>query len=169
MKSILACALVMLIAGEGCNKDASVQRLQDGQTQQQIISTPDTAGWRTYTSAKFGFEFRYPNHWSEANTVTDKANIIWINFSSSSAGSSKNVLYVKIFPDSHAYSVEEGLISGNATLTKVTVDKTAQNLYGDFLDIPTAMISRNDLLIEIGDPSHEGYLKQILATFRFLK
>jgi len=78
-------------------------------------------------------------------------------------------LYVKVFPDRHAFSVEERLIAGNATATPVTVDKTTQNLYGDFLDIPTVMISNNDVLVEIGDPSHEGHLKQILATFRFSK
>jgi hypothetical protein len=49
------------------------------------------------------------------------------------------------------------------------VDKTTQHLYGDFLGIPTVMISNNDVLVEIGDPSHEGYLKQILATFRLSK
>ena len=59
------------------------------------------------------------------------------------------------------------LMTGNATATPVTIDNTTQHLYADFLDIPTAMIVRNDLLVEIGDPSHEGYLKQILATFRF--
>ena len=59
------------------------------------------------------------------------------------------------------------MIAGNATATQVTVGKTTQNLYQDFLGIPTVMISRDDVLVEIGDPSHEGYLKQILTTFRF--
>src|SRR2546426_2796195 len=31
------------------------------------------------------------------------------------------------------------------------------------------MISHGNLLLEIGDPSKEGYLTQILATFRFSK
>jgi hypothetical protein len=167
MNSVLAITSAMLLIGGACNKDANVQRLQDQPTRQQINSAADTSSWRTYTNTKFGFEFRYPNHWNEANTVTDKANVIWINFSSSSAGSVRNVLYVKVFPDRHAFSVEEKLIAGNATATQVTVDKTTQNLYGDFLDVPTVMISNNGLLVEIGDPSHEGYLKQILATFRF--
>ncbi len=78
-------------------------------------------------------------------------------------------MYVKIFPDRDAFSIEERLIAANATATQVTVDNTTQNLYGDFRDIPAAIISRGSLLLEIGDPSKEGYLTQILATFRFLK
>jgi hypothetical protein len=167
MNSILAVLLAMLLIGGACNKDATVQRLPDQQTRLQTNSAADTSSWHTYTNTKFGFEFRYPNHWREAYTITDKANVIWINFSSSSAGSSRNVLYVKVFPDRHAFSVEEKLIAGNATATQVTVDKTTQNLYGDFLDVPTVMISKDDVLVEMGDPSHEGHLKQILATFRF--
>ena len=65
--------------------------------------------------------------------------------------------------------MEERLIAANATVTQVTMDNTTQHLYGDFRDIPTAMISNGNLLLEIGDPSKEGYLTQILATFRFLK
>jgi len=78
-------------------------------------------------------------------------------------------LYVKVFLDRDAYSIEERLIAANATVTQVTVDNTTQNLYGDFRDIPTVMISNGNLLLAIGDPSKEGYLRQILATFRFLK
>jgi len=125
--------------------------------------------WRVYSNATLGFEFRYPNHWSEANTVADRAKVTWINFSASSAGAAGNVLYVKVFPDRDPYSIEERLIAANATVTQVTVDNTTQHLYGDFRDIPTAMISNGNLLLEIGDPSKEGYLTQILATFRFLK
>jgi hypothetical protein len=169
MNSILAIASAMLLMSQACDKDATAQRFQDRQTRQQTNSVAETSSWRTYTNTKFGFEFRYPNHWREANTITDKAKVIWINFYSSSAGAARNVLYVKVFPDRHAFSVEERLIAGNATATPVTVDKTTQNLYGDFLDIPTVMISNNDVLVEIGDPSHEGYIKQILAMFRFSK
>ncbi len=125
--------------------------------------------WRVYSNTTLGFEFRYPNHWSEANTVTDRAKVTWINFSASSRGATRSVLYVKIFPDRDAFSIEERLIAANATATQVTVDNTTQNLYGDFRDIPAAIISRGSLLLEIGDPSKEGYLTQILATFRFLK
>jgi len=125
--------------------------------------------WRTYSNTTLGFEFRYPNHWSEANTIVDRAKVTWINFSASSRGAARNVLYVKIFPDRDAFAVEERLIAANATATRVTVDNTTQNLYGDFRDIPTVMISHGNLLLEIGDPSKEGYLTQILATFRFLK
>jgi len=150
MKSMLAITSAMLLAGQARGQDA-------------------TSSWRTYSSVKFGFEFKYPNQWREANIVTDKANVTWINFSASSAGAARNVLYVKVFPDRHAFSVEERLIAGNATATQVTVGKTTQNLYQDFVGIPTVMISRDDVLVEIGDPSHEGYLKQILATFRFSK
>lgn len=132
-------------------------------------SAADTSSWRTYTNTKFGFEFKYPGHWREANTTTDKANTIWINFSSPSGGATRNVLYVEVFSDPHAFAVQETLLAGNATATPVTVDRTTQHLYADFLDIPTALIAKNDLLMEMGDPSHEGYLKQILATFRFLE
>jgi len=125
--------------------------------------------WRVYSDTTLGFEFRYPNHWSEANTVTDRAKVTWINFSASSRGATRNVLYVKVFLDRDAYSIEERLIAANATVTQVTVDNTTQNLYGDFRDIPTVMISNGNLLLAIGDPSKEGYLRQILATFRFLK
>src|SRR2546422_7766393 len=61
------------------------------------------------------------------------------------------------------------LIAANSTATPVTVDNTTQSLYADFRDIPTVMISHSNLLLEIGDPSKEGYLTQILATFRFSK
>jgi hypothetical protein len=169
MKSILACCSALLLTIGACNKDASVQRLPDLQSRQQIDSSAETASWRTYTNTEAGFEFRYPDNWREANTVIDKAKIVWVNFSSSSAGATRNVLYVKIFPDRQAYSLEERLIASNATATQVTVDKTTQTLYGDFLDTPTAMISNNDMVVEIGDPSHEAHLKQILATFRFRK
>jgi hypothetical protein len=150
MNSLLAMTSAMLLVGAACGHGA-------------------TSRWRTYSNTNVGFEFRYPNQWREANTRTDKANVTWINFSSSSAGAARNVLYVKVFPDRHAFSVEERLIAGNATATQIAVDKTTQNLYEDFLGIPTVMISNNDVLVEIGDPSHEGYLKQILATFRFSK
>jgi len=78
-------------------------------------------------------------------------------------------LYVKVFPDRDPYSLEERLIAANASVTRVTVDNTTQNLYSDFRDIPTVMISHGNLLLEIGDPSKEGYLTPILATFRFVK
>jgi hypothetical protein len=159
MNPLLAVTSAMLLMGAVCGKDAIVQRRQ----------MRDTSSWRTYTNTTFRFAFRYPSHWREANTITDKANTIWINFSSSSGGATRNVLYVEVFNDRHAFTVQERLLAGNATVTPVTVDKTTQHLYGDFLDIPTAMIANNDLLVEIGDPSHEGYLEQILATFRFLK
>ncbi len=169
MNSILAIISVALLLGGACNKNTADQHPQASQSPQQNNSTPESASWRTYTNTKFGFEFRYPDHWREANTRTDKANVAWINFSSSSDGVTRNVLYVKVFPDRHTFSIEETLIAGNSNATQVTVDKTTQNLYADFLDLPTAMISNNDLLIEIGDPSKEGYLKQILATFTFSK
>ncbi len=167
MNETLVIASAILLMAEARNQDAIVQRVQNPQTRQQTNSKVETSNWRTYTNTTFGFEFRYPNHWREANTITDKANIIWINFSSAGAG--KNTLYVKVFPDQKSFSVEDRLIAGNATATQVTVDKTKQNLYGDFLDIPTVMISNKNVLVEIGDPSHEGYLNQVLATFRFAK
>jgi len=150
LKSRLAITLAVVLAAEACKQAA--------------LST-----WRTYSNTTLGFEFRYPNHWSEANTIVDRAKVTWINFSASSRGAARNVLYVKIFPDRDAFAVEERLIAANATATRVTVDNTTQNLYGDFRDIPTVMISHGNLLLEIGDPSKEGYLTQILATFRFLK
>ena len=127
------------------------------------------SSWRSYTNTALGFAFRYPSDWSEANTIVDRAKVTWINFAASSAGATRNVLYVKIFPDRDAYAVEERLIAAKATATRVTVDNTTQNLYGDFRDVPTAMISNGNLLLEIGDPSNEGYLTNILATFRFSK
>ena len=169
MYSYLAIASMMLLIGGAYDKEASARHIQDRQRQQQTDSVSVTSGWRTYTNTKFGFRFRYPNHWKEANTVTDRANIVWINFITSSAGATRNVLYVKVFPDRRSFSMEEGLIAGNATATQVTVDRTTQKLYGDFLDLPTVMISNKSLLLEIGDPSHEGHLKQILATFKFTK
>jgi len=169
MNSILAIMSVVLLMGEAWIKEATMQNLHDPQSQQQTNSAAETSNWHTYTNIEFGFEFRYPDHWKEANTRTDKAKVIWINFSSSFEGSTRNVLYVKIFPDRRTFSLEERLIAGNATARQVTVDKTTQNLYGDFLELPTVMISNNDLLVEIGDPSKEGCLNQILATFRFSK
>ena len=150
MNSLLAITLAMILAAGACKKDAQ-------------------SSWRTYSDTTLGFEFRYPNHWTEANIITDRAKVTWINFSASSAGATRNVLYVKIFPDRDAYSVEERLIAANATVTHVTVDNTTQRLYGDFRDVPTVMISKGNLLLEIGDPSNERSLTQILATFRFSK
>jgi hypothetical protein len=135
--------------------------------QRPVAPAQDTSSWRTYTNTRFGFVFRYPSHWREANTTTDKANTIWINFSSSSNGATRNVLYVEVFTDRRAFAAQQQLLAGNATATQVTVDKTTQHLYEDFLDIPTALIVKNDLFVEIGDPSHEGKLRQILATFKF--
>lgn len=162
MNPLLAVTSALFLTGHVGDKDAMVQW-------RQISVAEDSSHWRTYTNTRLGFEFSYPAHWREALTITDKANTIWINFSSSSAGTIRNVLYVEVFPDRHAFAVQERLLAGNATTTQVTVDKTTQHLYADFQDIPTAMIAKNDLLVEMGDPSHEGYLKQILATFRFLK
>lgn len=146
--------LAMLLVGEPCDRAGFAG---------------DTSSWRTYTNTKFRFAFKYPGHWREANTTTDKANTLWINFSASSAGATRNVLYVEIFTDRHAFAVQERLLAGNAAVMQVMVDKTMQHLYPGFLDIPTAMIAKDDLLVEIGDPSREGVLRQILATFRFLQ
>jgi len=148
--SLLVIPLAVVLVVEACAKEAP-------------------SSWRSYTNTTLGFAFEYPGDWSEANTIIDRAKVTWINFSASSRGATRNVLYVKIFPDRDAYAVEERLIAANATATRVTVDNTTQNLYGDFRDIPTVMISHGNLLIEIGDPSKEGSLTQILATFRFLK
>ena len=150
LNSLLLIPLALVLVGQACKKEAP-------------------SGWRSYTNTTLGFAFRYPNAWSEANTIIDRAKVTWINFSASSRGATRNVLYVKIFPDRDAYSIEERLIAANATATQVTVDNTTQNLYGDFRDIPTAMISNGNLLFEIGDPSNEGYFTNILATFRFSK
>jgi hypothetical protein len=169
MNSILAITSMVLFMGGAYMEDATEQRPEDPQSQQQNTSATKTTNWRTYTNTKFGFKFRYPDHWREANTKTDKANVVWINFSSSSDGNTRNVLYVKVFPDRRTFSLEERMIAGNATATQVTVDKTSQKLYADFLELPTVMISNNDLLVEMGDPSKEGYLKKILGTFRFSK
>lgn len=169
MNSSVSITSAILLLAAACATDAIAQSLPDRQTREQTSSAVPTSTWRTYTNTNVGFEFRYPNHWREANTITDKAKIMWVNFSSSSAGATRNVLYVKVFPDRHAFSLEERLIASNSTATQVTVDKTSQKLYAEFLDIPTVMISNNNLLVEIGDPSREGLLKQILATFRFTK
>ena len=142
--------LALVLVVQACNKEAP-------------------SSWRNYTNTSLGFAFKYPSDWSEANTIIDRAKVTWINFSASSRGATRNVLYVKIFPDRGAYAVEERLIAANATATQVTVDNTTQNLYGDFRDIPTVMISHSNLLLEIGDPSNEAHLTNILATFRFLK
>ena len=150
LKSLLVIPFALALAVEACRQDAP-------------------SSWRRYTNTTLGFAFRYPNAWSEANTIIDRAKVTWINFSASSRGATTNVLYVKVFPDRDAYAVEERLIAANATATRVTVDITTQNLYGDFRDVPTVMISHGNLLLEIGDPSKEGYLTQILATFRFSK
>jgi len=150
LKSLLVIPFALALVVEACKQDAP-------------------SSWRSYTNTTLGFAFRYPGDWSEANTIVDRAKVKWINFSASSAGATRNVLYVKIFPDRDAYAVEERLIAANATATPVTVDNTTQSLYGDFRDIPTVMISHSNLLLEIGDPSKEGYLTQILATFRFSK
>jgi hypothetical protein len=128
-----------------------------------------TAEWRTYTSPTQGFEFKYPKHWQLANTRTDRANITWVNFGRQSAGVGQNTLYVKVFPDQTSFAIEERIIASNATLTPITVDGTPQRLYADFRDIPTALISRDNLRVQIGDPSGEGFLRQILGTFRFIK
>jgi len=150
LNSLLVIPLAVVLVVEACKKEAP-------------------SSWRSYTNTTLGFAFRYPRDWSEANTIIDRAKVTWINFSASSRGATRNVLYVKIFPDRDAYSIEERLIAANATATQVTVDNTTQNLYGNFRDIPTVMISHGNLLLEIGDPSNEGYLTNILATFRFSK
>ncbi len=150
VNSLLVIPLALVLVVEACKKDAP-------------------SSWRSYTNTTLGFAFRYPSDWSEANTIVERAKVTWINFAASSAGATRNVLYVKIFPDRDPYSIEERLIAANATATRVTVDNTTQNLYADFRDIPTVMISHGNLLLEIGDPSQEGYLTQILATFKFLK
>ena len=150
LNSLLVIPLALVLVVEACRKEAP-------------------SSWRSYTNTTLGFAFRYPSAWSEANTIIDRAKVTWINFSASSRGATTNVLYVKIFPDRDAFSIEERLIAANPTATQVTVDNTTQNLYGNFRDIPTAMISHGSLLLAIGDPSKEGYLTQILATFRFLK
>jgi len=150
LNSLLVIPLAVVLVVEACKKEAP-------------------SSWRSYTNTTLGFAFRFPRDWSEANTIIDRAKVTWINFSASSRGATRNVLYVKIFPDRDAYSIEERLIAANATATQVTVDNTTQNLYGNFRDIPTVMISHGNLLLEIGDPSNEGYLTNILATFRFSK
>ena len=150
LNSLLVIPLAVVLVVEACKKEAP-------------------SSWRSYTNTTLGLAFRFPRDWSEANTIIDRAKVTWINFSASSRGATRNVLYVKIFPDRDAYSIEERLIAANATATQVTVDNTTQNLYGNFRDIPTVMISHGNLLLEIGDPSNEGYLTNILATFRFSK
>jgi hypothetical protein len=147
---IFASAAVLLFAG----------------TPQQVTTTTD---WLTYSNSTHHFEFKYPKQWQQANTRTDRANIMWVNFVRQSAGVGRNTLYVKIFPDHASFAIEERIIGAHATLTPVTVDGTAQHLYADFSDTPTAFISRDNLYVEIGDPSGEGYLRQIVGTFRFIK
>jgi hypothetical protein len=127
------------------------------------------ADWLTYSDPSHQFEFKYPKNWQQANTRTDRANIIWVNFGRQSAGVGRNTLYVKVFPDRALFEIEERLIASRATLVQLTVDGTDQHLYPDFPDIPTAFISRGSLYVEIGDPSAEGHLRQILGTFRFAK
>ena len=100
LKSLLVVPLALVLVVEACKKE-----------------TPSS--WRTYTNTTLGFAFRYPSHWTEADIITDRAKVKWINFSASSAGA--------------------------------------------------VMISHGNLLLEIGDPSKEGYLTQILATFRLSK
>src|SRR4029077_18831426 len=96
---VIPLALVLVV--QACNKEAP-------------------SSWRNYTNTSHGFAFRYPSDWSEANTIIDRAKVTWINFSTSSRGATRNVLYVKIFPDRDAYAVEERLIAANATATRVT-------------------------------------------------
>ena len=150
LNSLLVIPLALVLVVEACKKEAP-------------------SSWRSYANTTLGFAFRYPSDWSEANTVVDRAKVTWINFAASSGGATRNVLYVKIFPDRDAYAVEERLIAANAAATRVIVDNTTQNLYGDFRDVPTAMIANGNLLLEIGVPSNERYLTNILATFRFSK
>src|SRR5881296_1911391 len=107
LKSLLVVPLALVLVVEACKKE-----------------TPSS--WRTYTNTTLGFAFRYPSHWTEADIITDRAKVKWINFSTSSAGATRNVLYVKIFPDRDAHAVEERLIAANATATPVTVDNTTQ-------------------------------------------
>ncbi len=62
-KFLLVTTAIFLLAA-ACGKQAQVQPAQPApQPQAQTQPTDETANWKTYTNAKYGFEFKYPNDW----------------------------------------------------------------------------------------------------------
>ncbi len=144
---------------------------------------PDaTAGWKTYTNTKYGFEFKYPSDWTlEDNKDTGLPT--WFN----SVGIRKNLAgneYQKI----QFISSKESLDSGMANQGVVELDGTqwrktqfndgtpGQNADYDTLSLFT---SKGGINYEIDinpvngpiygkDGSMDPILNQILSTFKFI-
>lgn len=88
MKKILLISFLGLLVAAGCNKVAQNQSVNEGQSinppasnststsnsfdgfdtstlpKPGQVKAADTAGWKTYTSTEFGFQFKYPSTWT---------------------------------------------------------------------------------------------------------
>jgi len=144
---------------------------QQTKTQPATTTTPegDFKDWKTYADAKNKFQFKYPNQWVPEWPTIDKAGIIWVNFSLEDPASTKNTLYLKIFPNQKLFTSEKNIISSNAHLTPVVADDSQAGYYSDFTDIPTAFIAGHNLFLEIGEPNNGDHVLKILSTFKFTK
>lgn len=130
-----------------------------------------TASWKTYTSIKFGFSFRYPqNSTVKSDTLDVDGSLEFDNF----------ILFVEKTDDILANYVSKLKdTNGIAPVTKSIGDKSAIEWIGSFRNTPTHYLSFEDrgYVYSFGvtpvedmtkfSSNDTNFLGQILSTFKF--
>ncbi len=153
--------------------------------------TPDpTAGWKTYTNAEYGFEFKYPGDWNlinlESSRMSDFSIAIDPVLTKIPEGDQPFALQLGIYNDLskldtlklkpvsladylEKYSTQSGHWFSNTSsynVAGVSGYKTTAVGFGNFTDY---YFEKNSLIFEIVRFSDKSEIDLILSTFKFTK
>lgn len=161
-------------------------------TTTQTISN-ETAGWKTYTSEKYGFEFKYPTTWIVGNDervlqppldFNTPLERIALYSDGKSTYDYDYDLYIDIFPNDKSLSVEDFNKEVRNSDPSPTAFKGIEELIIDGQraikykgepsltgSVTTLSISFKKILLEVYDVDdvyqQNGFLDKLISTFKF--
>ncbi len=185
MKKLLFLMPVILLIAAACNNEPTQQTKQQNNNQQQSQpsptnqqgSTDQKTSWKTYTSAQYGYEFKYPSNWAvtDHGSTMDSVNKILSDISVVGDGQSFAVRVDQNAPQGFVYtSPKKATVTVNGTQYTAYIFPNGYECYGDtpsdcsLFIIPIQKGNQWYLISGAGKASSitETY-SSILATFKF--
>ncbi len=142
------------------------------ETQRTIRLTNETAKWKTYSSSKYGFKFKYPPDYIITSISTEDKIIL------ARLESGHWLLSISVESNPANLTLSEIVtreIADTAKIQNITIDGKAAIRYsitnfGDYGNVGAIVISGNNIIRIYGDGSsstNKRYFELLLSTFRF--
>ena len=197
--AIIVATAVILFGGVFTYQYVQTRLLPIVQTQQAQIQNNQTAGWKIYTSDKYGFEIKYPKNWEVSNSNVNAVSVwssekkkqeadnaiipIYPEFSVNYEDLTlfkafakellgRDVSGAKDFVSSNFYSFAETTVGGKKAYAGISVANRAVYTVYIESDNGVYVMSTEDLSDMGQDPKNpkiDENVKNIISTFKFTK